>query len=341
MILVTGGTGLVGAHLLYHLLQKHPKVRATHRASSDIHYVKEVFQYYSSEAETLFHRIEWREANITKLPELTKAFEGVTEVYHCAAFISFNPKHYKNLKKANVEGTANVVNLCLANGVRKLCHVSSIATLGDPENDGFIKESSLWNPEANNSVYSITKYGAEMEVWRGTQEGLDAVIVNPGVIFGEGFWKSGSGIIIQQASKGIGYFTDGNNGFVDVLDVVKAMIQLMESDIKNERFVLVSENISYKELFTQLNLLFDKPLPKKSLSKNFLYLMSTLDAVSNRLFGTKRRLLKATVRSLFRQSKYDNQKVKTRLQFEFTPLENTLQRVVRAHRNPIPPSQAR
>ena len=120
MILVTGGTGLVGAHLLYTLLQKHEKVRATRRASSDLREVKRVFALYSENSESLFIKIEWVEANITELPALTRAFKDITTVYHSAAFISFNPKNYNALKKANIEGTANVVNLCLANNIKKL-----------------------------------------------------------------------------------------------------------------------------------------------------------------------------------------------------------------------------
>lgn len=323
----------MGAHLLYHLLQKYPKVRATHRASSDIESVLEVFKTYTSDPQDLFARIEWVEANITRLPELTQTFEGVSQVYHCAAFISFNPKHYKALQKANIEGTANIVNLCLSNGIKKLCHVSSIATLGEVKGDEAINETVLWNPEARNSVYSITKYGAEMEVWRGMQEGLEAVIVNPGVILGEGFWSSGSGVIIQQAAKGMRFYTNGGTGFVDVQDVVRAMIQLTESEVKNERFILVGENISYRDLSCRISDLFGNPHPKKSIPKNLLYLVSTIDGISSAILGTRRILLKATVRSLYNYSRYDSGKIRSSLNFEFTPLEKTLSRVVSTYRN--------
>jgi Nucleoside-diphosphate-sugar epimerases len=170
MILVTGGTGLVGSHLLFSLLQDNQKVRATHRASSDLELVRNVFSYFTSEADVLFNKIEWVAANMTDIPALTDAFVGISHVYHCAAYISFNPKHYRKLKKSNVEGTANIVNLCLANRVQKLCYVSSVATLGRSENSELIDEGTAWNPEDINSVYAISKYGAELEVWRGSQE---------------------------------------------------------------------------------------------------------------------------------------------------------------------------
>ncbi|MEZ4795199.1 MAG: NAD-dependent epimerase/dehydratase family protein [Flavobacteriaceae bacterium] len=332
MILVTGGTGLVGAHLLYHLLQEHPKVRATHRKSSDLLSVQTVFLSYTDAPEAVYNRIEWVEANLTDLPALTQAFEGIAQVYHCAAFISFNPKHYQALKKANIEGTANVVNLCLHFQVEKLCYVSSIATLGHPvEATAFMDEHSAWNPEDRNSVYAITKYGAEMEVWRGSQEGLKVVIVNPGVILGEGYWNSGSGVIVKRAAKGVRYFTDGSTGFVDVRDVVSMMIGLMKSNIHNEQFVLVAENLSYARLLELFSNAFGKLAPKKKASKMLLMALSTLDGWSSKLFGTKRRLLKATVRSLFTHSNYSSSKIQTALGANFTPIDLTIKRVASAY----------
>ncbi|HAT63350.1 MAG TPA: NAD-dependent epimerase [Flavobacteriaceae bacterium] len=329
MILVTGGTGLVGAHLLYHLVLKHPKVRATHRASSDLASVKKVFSYYTKDVEALYQKIEWVAANITEIPQLTQAFQGITHVYHCAAFVSFNPKHYHALKKANIEGTANVVNIALANDVKKMCYVSSIATLGKSLNGESITEETPWNPEDKNSVYSITKYGAEMEVWRGTQEGLDAVIVNPGVILGEGYWHSSSGRLITRAAKGVKYYTEGSSGFVDIKDVVKGMVSLMESDIKNERFVLVSENLTYKEFLGGLSVALGKPAPSKSISKRTLLFLSSLDWLSSTLFGTKRRLLKGMIHSMFTHSKYDASKIEKALDFQFTPYDETITRIVK------------
>ena len=333
MILVTGGTGLVGAHLLYHLLLEHPKIRATHRKGSDLDSVKKVFSYYTVDSDSLFQKIEWVEANITEIPALTEAFKGITYVYHCAAFISFNPKHYYALKKANIEGTANVVNLCLANKVKKLCYVSSIATLGKAAEKELITEENHWNPEENNSVYSITKYGAEMEVWRGTQEGLDAVIVNPGVILGEGYWNSGSGILIKRAARGIQFYTHGSTGFVDIKDVIKAMIIVMNSPVKSEKYILVGTNCSYKDFLTKLSIEFGKRPPSKAISKSILVVLSRLDWLSNKLFKTKRSLLKATIQSMYTYSNYDASKIKNAISMEFTSMEETLQRIVKNYPN--------
>ncbi len=330
MILVTGGTGLVGSHLLYFLLKGNKQVRAIHRKSSNLQAVKKIFGYYVNEveAETLFNKIEWQEANITEIPALTDAFKGITHVYHAAAYISFDPKHYKKLKKANMEGTANVVNLCLANSVKKLCYVSSIATLGNGLNGAPITEETHWNPEEKNNVYAITKYGAEMEVWRGTQEGLDAVIFKPGVILGEGFWSSGSGVIIKTASKGIPFYTDGGMGVVDVKDVVKAMIQGMHSEEKNTSYILVSDNLKYKKLLTKIATRLNVNPPKKRAPKWVLMVFSKIDWLVSKLFGTRRKLLKATVNSLYTVSNYSSLKIERELNFTFTPISETLDRVV-------------
>lgn len=328
MILVTGGTGLVGSHLLYFLLKENAHVRAIHRKNSDIASVKKVFALYTSELEYLFNKIEWVEADIIDVPALTLAFENITKVYHCAAFINFDPSKYKVLKKANIEGTANVVNLCLANKVEKICYISSVATFGSTLDGGLITEKTEWNPEEKNSVYGITKFGAEMEVWRGTQEGLDAVTVNPGVILGTSPDNGGRGII-NLGSSGIHFYPSGGMGFVDVQDVVKAMILLMNSEIKNEQFILVSENITYKELLSKLAPLFGKKPPSKKLPKRVMLFLSSVDWLLGKLFGKKRKLFKATVRSLFKTSFYDASKIKSKLEFQFTPLEKTLERVTK------------
>jgi len=331
MILVTGGTGLVGAHLLYSLLQKHAKVRATHRSSSNLEDVKKVFSFYTEDAQTLFDKIEWIQTNITEVPALTIAFEGVTHVYHCAAYISFNPKHYYLLKKTNIEGTANVVNLCLANGIEKLCYVSSIATLGDTLDGSSVDEETDWNPEDNHSVYSITKFGAEMEIWRGVQEGLHAVIVNPGVILGSWFRNSGSGMIVRNAAKGNKYYTTGSTGFVDVRDVVKVMVLLMEGPYVRERYILVGENLNYKDFLERMALLFGNKPPSKAIGRGTLLFLSKLDALSSFLFRRKRKLLKSMVASMYHTTHYDNSKVKTELNFEFTTMEETLARIVKSY----------
>ena len=332
MILVTGGTGLVGAHLLVALVQKGDQVRAIHRESSDIDAVKNVFSYYTNEAETLFNKIEWMIADITDVTTLEAAFKDIEYVYHCAAYISFNPRHYPVLKKVNIEGTANVVNFCLTEGVKKLCYISSIATLGKTIDGTLSTEETEFNSEEDNSVYSITKHEAEMEVWRGTQEGLDAIIVHPGVIIGEGIWSSASGGIFRTISKGLQYYTPGGVSIVDVKDVVKAMMDLTNSDIKNEAYILVAKNIYYKEFLSKISDSLNKKPPNKTVAKWMMLSFANLDWFLYKVFRIKRKLLKATVRSLYKTSFYDASKIKETIGFKFTPSDKTIERVARNYR---------
>ena len=206
MILVTGGTGLVGAHLLLHLAENEVGIRSIYRNKKSIEKTKSLFNLYQKES--LFAKIEWVEADIIDVPSLEIAFQNIAYVYHCAALISYDPNDEDQLRKTNIEGTANIVNFCLAYDIKKLCHVSSIAALGDLKpHETKVTEETEWNPEAPHSDYAISKYGAEMEIWRGQQEGLSVVIVNPGVILGSGFWGQGSGVFFSAVKKRISFFT--------------------------------------------------------------------------------------------------------------------------------------
>ena len=329
MILVTGGTGLVGSHLLFKLVSKGEQVRAIYRRQHKLESVKHVFSYYSDQSEALFNTIEWIEANINDIPALETVFVGVNHVYHCAAFVSFEPDKFEALRKINIEGTANIVNLSIAHKVKKLCYVSSIAALGVQENsDTFITEQTPWNPEKDNSVYAITKYGAELEVWRGTQEGLGAIIVNPGVILGSGYWHGGSsGALFRQAYKGSKYYTEGVTGFVDIWDVINPMMALMESDILNENYILVSENLSFKAFQELMAKALCVQPPKKKIRKFILSLGWRLDWLNHKLFGKRRRLSKQSANSLLSVCKYDNSKIIKELDYTFKPINTSIQEV--------------
>ncbi len=320
MILVTGATGLVGSHLVLHLLENKENVRAIYRNSKTIAKTKSLFQLYNKAAE--FERIEWICADITDVPSLELVFENINSVYHCAALISFDPKDEDQLRKINIEGTANIVNFCLANKIQKLCYVSSIAALGDlKEGETVLNEETEWNSEKYHSDYAISKYGAEIEIWRGQQEGLEVVIVNPGVILGPGFWDSGSGELFTKVKNGLSFYTQGATGFVSVNDLVKTMIQLMKSSINGERFIIIAENIGFETLLNTIA----KSLAVKSPSVYAKPWMTEigwrLDWISSTLFFSKRKLSRAMAESLHRTDLISNEKIKTQLDFEF---ESTL-----------------
>ncbi len=324
MILVTGGTGLVGAHLLFDLAKKDVKIKALFRTEKKIEVVKKVFSYYHEAPHQLFDKITWVQGDITDIPSLETAFEGVSLVYHCAALISFDPGDYETLLKINVEGTANIVNLCLAHKVHKLCYVSSIAAIGRSNGTAEATEESEWSTTDAN-VYALTKYAAEMEVWRGTQEGLPVVIVNPGVILGPGFWDSGSGVLFTTAAKKYSYYPPGGTACISVHDTVKMMIQLMDSSIQNERFIAISKNISYQQILTEITRRWEMKPPKKPLKMWHLEILWRLDWFKNLLTQNGRKLTKVAVHSLKYPRVYSNQKIKNSLDFEFEALEDTFE----------------
>ena len=328
MILVTGGTGLVGSHLLYRLVNANASVRAIYRRAHKLEAVKRVFSYYSKDVEVLYNKIDWVEADINDIPALTKAFKDVDYVYHCAAFVSFEPDKYRQLRQINIEGTANVVNFCISNKVKKLCFVSSIAAIGhELDSNKLITENTIWNPEDDHSVYAITKYGAEIEVWRGTQEGVNAVIVNPGIILGPGFWRSGgSGSLIHKIYNGFPYYTTGSTAYVDVDDVVTLMIQLMNSDVHNESFIVISENLTFKDFQTTVAKTLGVKPPQKEASKLLLAIAWRVDWLNHILRRKRRRLSKQMAKSSLSISKYDNSKIKNTLKFEFMPIENSIKK---------------
>lgn len=328
MILVTGGTGLVGSHLLFKLASQNEKIRAIYRSKTRLSKVKRVFSYYSDNHDDLFNKIDWIQADITNIPELDKVFKDVNIVYHCAAYISFNKKEYRLARAINVKGTANIVNLCLSHNVSKLCHVSSIATLGEQPN-GLITEETHWNPENNkHNIYSITKYGAELEVWRGTQEGLNAVIVNPGVIIGPGFWKSGTGQLFTNVKKGLNYYTTGTVGIIDVRDVAEAMVNLTKSETKNERYILISENISYESLIGKISAEFGNKKNLKEANKQLLYCYLVIDYFLSFFNGKGRSIFKSNIISVYKNLKYDNSKIHNLLKQSFITTDQSIKDIV-------------
>ncbi len=327
MILVTGGTGLVGSHLLYALVQQNETVKAIIRNKEKIAQVKKIFAYYSDDPESLISKIEWIEGDILDLFSLSKAFNEIKKVYHCAAVVSFEGKNKTQIIDANVQGTENVVNLCLNYKIDKLCHVSSIASLGGAVNGEIIDENSKWTSSKNRSVYSESKFKSEMEVWRGIQEGLNAVIVNPSVILGPGFWESGSGSLFAKAAKGMKYYTSGATGFVDVRDVADAMINLMEGDKNSERFVLNSENLSYKALFNMIAEIMQVEKPKKEATIRLLKLAAFLDLLASKIKIKKQEITKQVAISSLSVSKYSNEKIKEAIGIDFIPIEKSINEI--------------
>jgi nucleoside-diphosphate-sugar epimerase len=324
MILVTGGTGMVGSHLLYHLLLKYDTVKAIHKKTSDLNAVKKVFGYYSDNFENIYNKIIWIEADLCDIPSLEHAFQDVTYVYHCAALVSLLPSDYHKMRTVNIDGSVNIVNLCISNSIKKLCFVSSVAVIEKNKKNQFNDESESWNNSIQKSGYAITKYGAEMEVWRASQEGIDVVIVNPGVILGSGFWQRGTGKMFSQVHKGLNFYTEGVNGFVGVKDVVQIMIQLMQSEIKNERFILVSENMSFKEVFFQIADALNKKRPNFEVTPFLSQIVWRLDIFKSFFTGKAPLLNRETAKTILSKEYYTSKKIQSSLNYKFERIDKTI-----------------
>ncbi|WP_297334659.1 NAD-dependent epimerase/dehydratase family protein [Flavobacterium sp.] len=316
MILVTGGTGLVGAHLLLQLTEGSMPVRALYRTEAGKAKTRNLFAHHGKEA--LFEKISWAQGDITDIPSLEEAFGGITHVYHCAALISYDPADEELLRKVNIEGTANIVNLALAYGCRKLCHVSSVAALGDPkEEETVITEETEWNPEVKHSDYGISKHGAEMEVWRGLQEGLETVMVNPALIFGYGFWKQGSGTIFKTIDEGHYFYTKGNCGVIAAEDVATVMVQLMQSSIAGEKYTLVAEHMPIKELFDTIANGMGKRRPPVNASRLMTSVAWRFDWLISKLLRRKRVITRFVARVSHNKTYYSTEKINSTLQLNF------------------------
>ncbi|WP_281323172.1 NAD-dependent epimerase/dehydratase family protein [Flavobacterium aestivum] len=328
MVLVTGGTGLVGAHLLIHLIEKGENVRAIYRNQDSIQKTKSLFSLYKKEA--LYDSIHWLQADVLDIPSLESAFVGIDQVYHCAALISFDPKDEDLVRKTNIEGTANIVNFCLTNDIKKLCHVSSIAALGDlAEHESIITEETEWNPEKPHSDYAISKYGAEMEVWRGLQEGLEVVIINPGVIIGPGFWNQGSGELFTKVKNGLSFYTKGSTGFIAVSDIVSTMYHLMKSEIHGERFTLISQNITFQNLLFTIADSLKVKRPKYYATPFIMNTLYKLDWIASNIFGKKRQLSRASARSSYSNDLFSNEKIKNALNIEFIDVHDYIKKIIK------------
>ncbi|MBN1250823.1 MAG: NAD-dependent epimerase/dehydratase family protein [Bacteroidales bacterium] len=331
MILVSGGTGLLGSHLLFYLISKGEKVRALKRENSNINNVLKIFSYYSDNANELFNKIEWFDADILDSDSIIESMIGIKQVYHTAAIVSFNPNDKEKMIKTNISGTANMVNAAIANNIEKFCHVSSISALGDT--DDIITEETFRKPGNRYSGYSISKYRSELEVWRGITEGLNAVIVNPSIILGAGNWTKGSSSIFYNLWKGMRFYSSGSTGYVDIEDVIKIMIYLMESDINNERFIVSTENLAYKDVFNKISDSLGIQKPTIYANSFVLSLAWRLNYLFSLFSGKSPKITKEIASSAQTKSVYSNEKTVNVLSYRFLPINESINKISALFKN--------
>ena len=311
MILVTGGSGLLGNELIKQLLEQDKQVRAICNKTPLTDFRADNLQQFK--------------CDILDVIGLEEAMIGIEQVYHCAGIVNFNPRRRQEMYKINIEGTANVVNAALYAGVKKMVYVSSVAALGRIRENEPVNETMNWTGETSNSKYGQSKYLAEMEVWRGISEGLDAVMVNPVIILGPGNWNSGSSQLFKTVYNEFPWYANGVTGFVDVRDVVKAMIQLMNSNITAERFIISAENRNYADVFNLIAKAFNKKPPYKKVTPALAKIVWRLEAVKSWFTGKSPLITKETTATALAKVNFDNSKLKKYLpDFNYIKIEDSI-----------------
>jgi dihydroflavonol-4-reductase len=331
MVFVTGASGMLGSCLVSDLVKNGHEVVVLYRSSQARQKLGDNLKFYNVQPDTILNRIKWVEGDILDFESLVRAIEPGMDVYHCAAMVSFNPANKEMLLINNVEGTANLVNASLEKGIKKLCHVSSIGALGSRIDHLPVDENTPWSGDQK-SAYSVSKYLSELEVWRGIEEGLDAVIINPAVILGPGDWNSGSPEFFSRSANGMNYYTNGSTSFVDVRDVTKAMFQLMESGINAQRFILAAATLSYRDLFTKIALAIDTKPPVNYASPLLTALAWRAEKMMAFFTGKEPRITRQTHRVAHIHDEYNGTGIKKLIDFNYTPIDETIGFVAKCYK---------
>ena len=315
MIFITGATGLLGTEITKSLIVKGESIKVLHRSNI-------------SELKSFGSKITLVEGDLSDTALLQKELEDIDTVIHCAALVSFDKKDRKKLDTYNVQGTKNLVDAATQSSVRKFIHISSVAALGRTKKQTIISESQKWLSSKFNSNYAVSKYLAELEVWRGFEEGLDGFILNPSVVLGKGNWNNSSSTLFKLIYKQRKYFPQGHLNYVDLKDLRDILVSLMESKINHERFIVNGGSVSYETFFKKVSLEFGFAGHRKVINKFWLKTVKTFCDINFLFSGKPRALTKETLRSLSNTSTYDNSKIKKLLTFEFRTLDKTLKDVI-------------
>lgn len=331
MILVTGGTGLIGSHLLYELVKKGCSVRALYRSENKKINVKNLFDFYSSGEPHNYDSIEWIKGDVLDLVSLEDAFANIEIVYHCAAKVSYRRKDFRSLIRTNRLGTANVVNMALKFGVKRFGHISSTAAIGGVEGV-IVTEQTKWTLTKNTSGYAISKHNSEREVWRASEEGMEVIIINPSIVFGAGKFDDSSLTIFRSVKQGLKFYSPGQNAFVDARDVVDCFIRLMESTISGERFLCLAENRKFKTVLDKIAKELNTKKPSVCPPKPLAIALGRLNEFIFRIFGRSPSITVETARSAYSEMAYSNEKIKKQLNHSFIPVDESIKNVVAFHR---------
>ncbi len=332
---VSGATGLVGSHLVHRLLKEGKTVRALHRENSDRSLLNRVFAYYGDELKDYESQLSWQIADLLDPLEVDQALKGTQVFYHTAAVVSFDPRDEKAVIIGNQEMTSLVVNAASHHKLDRFVHVSSVAALGRKPDQQEFDESSYWIESKENSNYAKGKYASEMQVWRGIEEGLNAAIINPCIILGPGTWNDGSAAIFKNIAEGFKFYTKGVNAYVDVRDVVEALIRLAEGQ-QNERYLVVGENRSYESIFNSIAKALDVPPPSLEVQPWMSAIAWRWEALKSKLTGKRPLLTKETARTALGKYYYKNDKAKSELNMEFREIDESISFIAKCFKKDFP-----
>lgn len=327
MIFITGATGMIGAHIAFALTAQGHTVRALKRKDASTSDTEKIFRFYSDNADTFLQRIQWVDGDILDIPSLEDAMQDISQVYHSAAMVSFVPGERDRMIKVNGEGTANVINAALFAGVKKFCHISSVAALGRTIDLKNIGEDTWWKNDPANSWYAISKYAAEREAWRATEEGMNVVIVNPSVVIGPGNPGRSSNAIFSLAKKGFSWYTKGSGGFVDARDVADAAVKLMESEIVNQRFVLNAKNLSYRDFADRVLKRFGHQPTTREVGPFLSWLLWRGEKLVSLFTGKTPRITKESAAAAREAASYTGKKITEVVNFKYREIDSTLDEV--------------
>lgn len=333
MNLVTGATGIIGSHVVLELLKRGQPVVACRQVTSDLTKVKKLFSFYGPDSEALFQNIKWVEVDIRDVYSIEDALEGITTVYHCAGLVSFNKKDRKKLMDINETGTANVVTACLTKKISCLCHISSIGAINNLDHSEALHEGVFWKTSGKESDYAISKYNGERQVWRGIEEGLNAIIVNPGVVLSPGFWDQSSSRLFETCYRGSLFYTTGSTGYVAATDVATVMVELVSKRLYGERYIVIENNYTFQHIFNQIHKNFGKQLPRFKASRTLMRLGRYAENFIS-FFRVKNPVItSALINSAFNKQTYSNQKVTKALEYPFKPVDQVIATICQAYLN--------
>ena len=320
---------MLGTELLWQLADNGHELVSVYRNQEKLDFTRQQLQLKGEKGDAVFDQVLWQQCDLLDVVVLEDILQGIEEVYHCAALVSFDSADDQTLISNNVQITANVVNLANQCGVKKLVHVSSVAAVGRNADGSVITERSQWTGKKGNSAYARSKYLAELEAWRAYEEGLPLVIVNPSIIIGAGDWQSGSSALFGKINNGFKFFSEGTNAYVDVRDVAAIMITLMHSDIVGERFLVMSDNHSYHEVFNMIADALKVKRPSVKAQPWMGALVWRMEKLRSWITGKRPMVTRDTVQTSFQKNYYSNAKVREYLSYDFIVVEDSIQHFAR------------